>query len=315
MRKKILIFGGECNTSTDGIIYEGCINLLNDTFGQCEFVYSSTGRVSRDLSLLSDEELKVNERFDAIIIPGSPWLWHLFHHSFKIKNLLKLKNLHKDTPLIFMGIGSCLPLGKYDLMYDQEHINAIQEIFKNSLTFVRDSLAKDILDNANVESFLFPCPSYYCYKTLPKQPQEEKHLISFFEPSHTFYSISHGDWQDKDKLDEYYNRLLEYQKKYNADVVCKEQGEVKYAQRIGLPTPRVLKDKYDTMNTMKSYTHMLSGRVHHGVPFFVSGFKELELIPIDSRHLTYEDFKNINSINLQTYGALYKLYIKKYVEG
>ena len=309
---KLFIFGCEKNTSTDGVIYRGTTTILSRLYPEAEYSYlKEASRFYRDSTILSDEELLAGQKFDAIIFPGSPAIWDQYHKTPKIHNLLRAKQIH-NCPVIWMGIGACLPLDHRDILYTEDHLKATKEIFGDDLVIVRDSLAKSIMDRAGVSSEHLACPSYWSQRVvnfgynLPKIDDEhtelvpvevklsyldnsihsvpsprKENLIVFYEPT---IGLSHQSWTDPKKLEEYYDIFREFAKN-GADVVVKDVEEVEFAEKIGLTDVRVLKDVDDTLDTVCKYKNVLSGRVHVGVPAAISGCN-FGVIPIDTRYLT-----------------------------
>lgn len=315
---KFLIYGCESTTPTDGVIYRGCTTVLSRIYPEAVYSYLKQGsRFYRDSTLLPDEELLSGEKFDAIVVPGSPFLWDQYHKTAKIANLLRAKEIH-NCPVIWMGIGSCLPLDHRDILFSDEHLAATKRIYGNDLVIVRDSLAQEIMQKSGVKSEHLVCPSYYSQRidrievtdysqnfnygsgtfSLPAgkfeiqygtagveitkilEPRKEN-LIVFYEPT---IGLSHQSWTDPKKLEEYYEIYREFAKN-GADVVVKDVEEVEFAEKIGLTDVRVLKDVDDTLDTVCKYKNVLSGRVHCAVPALISGCN-CRLIPIDTRYLT-----------------------------
>lgn len=275
------VYGCEYNTATDGIIYRGMTNLITEIYPNVEFSYLKSGsRFYRDSTLLPDGELLSGQKFDAILIPGSPFLWHYYYDTPKIKNLLRAKEIHK-CPVIWVGIGSCLPYDQRHL-FDQIHLEKTKEIYDNDLVFVRDNLAQEIMVNSGVKSTHLVCPSFFSQGISAKT---KENLIVFYEPT---IGLSWQSWTDPKKLEEYYDIYREFYKN-GADVVVKDKEEVEFAEKIGLNNVRVLVDVEDCLNTVKEYKNVLSGRVHCAVPSIISGAK-VGLIPIDTRYLTIENF-------------------------
>lgn len=96
---------------------------------------------------------------------------------------------------------------------------------------------------------------------------------------------------------------------YKPDIVCAMEEEVEYATKLGLPAPRVLKNAKDTMDTVRKYRNVFSGRVHVGVPAKVSE-ANVDLIPIDSRYATLTDVNNFDyDITYEAYKSLIKNYL------
>jgi hypothetical protein len=237
---------------------------------------------------MTDEEYLVGENFDAIIIPGSPYLWHYFHHSHKYRNTFRLKQKHPSTPLIWMGVGSCLDLGSESLMSNVEHHNATRTLMSGDLVLLRDSLASTICNQSGVNNTYIPCPSYYSIE--PFTPKKHENLIVWYEPT---LGISHGFWRSNPNiLAKYYKYYTDFVEKLTEyDIICKESCEIEFATKLGLKEPRVLVNYQDTIETVSHYKNVISGRVHIGVPAMISGAK-VQLLTIDSRAKTLTEFQD-----------------------
>ena len=278
---KFFIYCCECNTPTDGVIFRGVYNLLNQVYPNVEYSHlPDNSRGYRDMGILSDSDLLSGEKFDAIIVPGSPFLWHYYYDTPKIKNLLRAKEIHK-CPIIWMGVGACLPEDHLHL-FDDLHFQKTKEIFGNDLVIVRDKIAKSIMDQSGVIAHNLVCPSFFSQGVTAKS---KENLIVFYEPT---IGLSWQGWTDKAKLEEYYDIFREFNK-LGCDVVVKDIEEVEFGEKIGLTNIRVLQDTDDCLNTVKEYKNVLSGRVHCAVPAMVAGCN-IGIIPIDTRYTTITDF-------------------------
>lgn len=292
---KFFVYSCECNTPTDGVIFRGIYNLLNKIYPNSEFYnLPDNARWYRDANFISEENLHLDKKFDAIIVPGSPFLWHYYYDTFKIKNLLRIKQLHK-CPVIWLGIGACLPYYGRDL-FDKIHFEQTNKIFSGDLVIVRDSLAKSILDKSGIQSTHLVCPSYFSQDVHEKT---KENLIVFYEPG---IGLSYGDWQDKKKLENYYDIYREFSQN-DCDVVVKDFEEIEFAEKIGLKGVRLLKDTDDTLNTVREYRNVLSGRVHIAIPSLISG-ANVGIIPIDTRYLTITNFVDCDINNKEELGKM-----------
>lgn len=280
----ILLIGANPNNSTDGVIVKGIQYLLKRNFPSCEIDYE----IINDYKRITLDY--VREYYHLIVVCGTPWLWDSFQNSAKFHNLQVIFKKHPKAKKLFFGVGSCLYLKDVgtNLVKRPEEVKALRSIYCNATVIVRDTVAKDIMDHAKIESTLLPCPAYYCYGDEPKTTSKTKNVLIYQAPD---ISISRGEWQNPDKLKEYYNKMREFQQKHNAEVYCADPAEVSYAIKNGFPEPTVLKDVYDTLDLMRGADKVLSGRVHCSVPAIAQG-ADVELMALDTRSRVVYDYKD-----------------------
>jgi hypothetical protein len=267
--KNILIIGPDPTTATDGIIAAGTEYLLKKAFPVSNLTHFQV-RDFKDMPYTKTEE------YDLIVYAGSPFLWDGMASSYKVKNTMKVKEAHKGTRFLFMGIGSCLDLGR-----EADALNSqaaeIKEIFDDTEVIVRDPLAFKILCNIGVEGHsLMPCPSFYCYGDVQPQPFKTTPLIEVrYLPEK---GVSASSWQGKD---------AEFQKYFTGEgrQVCAGRTEAKLMgwEHIG--------SRKECLDLMYYAKKVVSGRVHMAIPAFVAG-ADVTLIAVDSRHLTLSHWQD-----------------------
>jgi hypothetical protein len=277
--KKIIVYGSNKNSATDGIIHAGIENIFSD----CEIDHF----ISSDTIMLPDDKLTTKKEYDIIMYPGSPFIWDQMQHTAKVKNLMRFRELHPNSQMIFMGIGSCLPLEVNEtIMYRKEDVEALQYIFRDSIVIVRDKKAFDILSNANIYSTLLPCPSFFCYNTFNEPKNNINNILIWYDPS---IGVSFQYWNDMNKLKPYIEIVKHFVLKFNPKVYCVSENECQLAELFGLEKPEIIRDREHTKEIMENANIVLSGRVHCAVPAFVQG-KKLGLIPIDTRYGVLDDW-------------------------
>jgi hypothetical protein len=287
LKKKFLLIGPIRFRSTDGVIIQGIKNLLSSIYdNQTIFKY----QILDDNNIMSEEDIFADENFDGIFVCGTPWLWDSFQKSTKYQNTQKIFSYHKETPKVFFGIGSCISLEliwkkEYNIFSRKEEVNGIVNLFSNSTVITRDSLAHKFITNSGVKSHLLPCPSYFSYGLNPESSSMEQNVLIWCDPAKTISSI---DWEDKKRLEIYYEICLTYNKKYDPTVYCSEEADIPKAIKLGLK-PKKTENYIETLEIMKTANHVLSGRVHYGVPAFIQGCK-LGILPIDSRHFVLSEW-------------------------
>ncbi len=292
----ILTIGPNPQDPRDGVIIKGIYYLLNKAYPGAtieHFILSDTTNYTSHSLVF---------KYDLLVVCGTPWIWDAFQNSPKYKNLQILFNTHQKAKKLFMGVGSCLYLRDVatNICRRPEEKQGIRDLFTRGTVIVRDHLAKELLDEAYVESTFLPCPAYFCYGDEAVQPNKEGAVLVFQDPT---ISISSGMWRDSAVLQKYTDEVMEFYNKYSPAVYCAWDMEIALAERIGLPTPMVLQSPDDTLNVMRKAKRVLSGRVHCAVPAIVQG-ADVKLMPIDSRHYVVSDFPSIQISNY------YDAYIK-----
>jgi hypothetical protein len=284
--KTFLLIGPERFRSTDGVIIQGIKNLLEEIYADQLILKYQT---LKDNNQMSYEDIITDTKFNGIIVCGTPWLWDNFQRSVKYKNLQTIFSYHTDTPKVFCGIGSCLSLDllnkKHDILYREEEVDGIRQLYQNTTIITRDSLASKIISNADLEYHELPCPAYFAYGLKPDGSNKKTNILVWCDPAKTISSV---DWTNKDKLEKFYDICLAYYKTYDPIVYCSEESDLLTAIKLGLK-PKKVNNYIETLDIMKSANNVLSGRVHYAVPAFVQGCS-VGIIPIDSRHLVLSDW-------------------------
>ena len=295
LKKYKFLFTINPKTATDGIIANGATNILKHVFGEYEIKVANEPPGKFDLEDLPDACFYPAEKFDAIIILGTPWLWDQFYKSKKYRNLMRLFKLHKNTPRVYMGVGSCLLLNDngVDILTRKSEAKNIRNMMSGPINIVRDRLAKDALDAVGVKSCLLPCPSYFCYGLEPIEPiKSDKNILIWYNP---LTGISNCYWKNKKELNRYTAIIKDFYNAYKPEVYCAVNMPSHYdedliwAKKLGLPNPVILKDYEHTKKVIMGAGKVLSGRVHCSVPAFVQG-KPIGILPIDSRARVLTDF-------------------------
>lgn len=281
---KLLLVGADENNSTDGVIVKGIRYLLSRSYPTCEMTYI---KINDHLSQ-SWVDFNCLEKYDLIVVCGTPWLWDNFQHSIKYANLRACFSAHVSSKRLFMGVGSCIPLGLENsgILERPAEVEGIQHLFERSTVIVRDKTAKNKLDNAGIKSTLLPCPAFFCYgdDLNSKTINDFKNVLIYQDPT---LSISADQWRCPVKLAHYYNEMEAFRVLHNAEVYCANEKEIQSAVNNGFPTPKLLRTADDTLGLMRSAYLVLSGRVHCAIPAIVQ-HAYTTLIPLDSRASTID---------------------------
>ncbi|MEW6012588.1 MAG: polysaccharide pyruvyl transferase family protein [Elusimicrobiota bacterium] len=314
----------DTDSATDGVIFKGIENLFKIVFKDFEFksviktenlkVRDEFVRIARfdefDERELGEDKFYPNEIFAAVVVPGTPWIWDQFYKSVKYKNLIKMIEIHRYAPVIFLGIGSCVSKGNEESIMREEEKKEINNLFSKGAVVCRDSLAYLALSNANVEANFLPCPSYFAYDGENFEDERYGNELSFiyFDPYDSISSIS---WKDKKEDYEKFCEIVKnIKKKDNVKIysaINSGDSEIvnKYSKFI------LLRNSSDTINLIKNSKKLISVRVHCTAAAYANGV-DSAVIPIDSRAKTLTDFGCFEINNLEDLEYFFKEYNNKF---
>lgn len=265
---------------TDNMIFDGSLYLLEEANIQVNEYITINDHMLEAISPSAEPT--------HIIVLGTPWVWDRCWESFKYENLEYLFKAYPNAKRLFMGIGSCYPLGKEEDIKDsiKSNINELIDIFEGSTVITRDCLAYTTLEQFN--PVLLPCPAFYAIRSF--------HVSSALGPVMFWYDPSKGitsvDYTPYSKsLDEYIKRFQIEYNMYKPKVYCVDEKEIDLAVNIGLPKPEVLKSSTHTKMILQHASHIISGRVHLAIPAHSIGavYKSISLTAVDSRATTLSD--------------------------
>ncbi|MCX7647459.1 MAG: polysaccharide pyruvyl transferase family protein [Elusimicrobiales bacterium] len=314
----------DTDSATDGVIFRGIENLFKIVFKEFEFksvirtenlkIRDEFIRIARfdefDEKELVEDRFYPQEVFDAVVVPGTPWIWDQFHKSVKYKNLIKMIEMHRYAPVIFLGIGSCVSKGNEESIMREEEKKEINYLFSKGTVVCRDSLAYSALSNADVEANFLPCPSYFAYDEEEFKNHFDRQDLSFvyFDPYDSISSIS---WKNKEEDYKRFCEIVENIKKkdnvkiYSAINSSDKKIVDKYSKFV------LLKNSSDTINLIKNSKKLISVRVHCTAAAYSNGV-DSAVIPIDSRARTLTDFGCFEINNLEDLEYFFREYRNKF---
>lgn len=320
MHYKFLLVGANKENSTDGVIVKGIFNILENTFSDHEKKYLYL----KDTTKMTNSEFFTDEKFDAIFVCGTPWLWDSFQNSIKYDNLYRIFKSHPEAKQIFLGAGSCMYVEciNGDILRRPEEIKGIKKLYEKALVISRDKIAHSLFENAGINSVFLPCPAYFCYGIDNiKYGTKTENVLIWCDPKLT---IAANGWTNKEKLKKYHDVCKQFFIRNKAKVYCASKKEINSAIQLGIGEPIVLTGYEHTLNVMQNAKTVLSGRVHCGVPAFVQGCN-LGVLQIDTRCHVLKDFgckviQNLNDlmflkkneIDLKQYFEIYKNNLEKF---
>lgn len=278
-KRKVLLIGADPESSRDGIIIKGIKNLLKDF----EIDYS----LIDDHRPQSKEEFNSDKQYDYLVYAGTPYIWDQFYNSDKYKNTMTCREVHKQSKMIYLGIGSCV--NKFDensnVLRDNTSRSWLRKTYINTKVIVRDLVAKDLLESAGVECELLPCPSYFCQDEFLQVPKGSEIAFFYFCPE---LSISAGQYQENPQLLQNYYKLSRYFIETYNPVIYANKVDSEVARSRGLDVITI-NNPDQMLEIAKRVKLAISGRVHYAVPCLVSG-ATVGIISIDSRSRVLTDF-------------------------
>lgn len=282
----ILLLGPNTDNPGDGIIRVGIEYILKKAYNEPELEY---------LTISNDRVQKESEFFsycDLIVICGTPWLWDNFQYSVKYNNLRTALLENPGIPVIFMGIGSCLPLNaSTNVLERTDEVTGMNTLFNDSTIIVRDHIAHDKLKKAGINSYHLPCPSFWCYGSYDFTERIGPYYDTLVY-QHPRNSISASVWTDEIELNKLLDKFTQFRKSYNFKLCVaseEDRAEVAYSATF-------LSDPTSILHQMKASRNVLTTRVHCAIPAFVAGAK-VELLPLDTRANTLYDFQHVKDFS------------------
>lgn len=260
---------------TDGMIIAGT-----------EYLLKRAGRPPTEYLTISEEfgqQTMPITKPDTIVVAGTPWVWDRCWESAKYKNLQILFNAFPGARRVFLGAGSCLPLGSQDQIKSNLVNNRAElSIFDGAAVFTRDKIATEIIPGAS----LAPCPAFFALDDSPSVSEALGPVMFWYDPTK---GLSRSSFRPGSKqLEEYLSRFkAEYQANKPA-VYCVLPEERDLAVKIGLPMPTLIEDVQHAKILISNAARIFSGRVHLAVPA-VPLDKNIELIAVDTRATTLTD--------------------------
>lgn len=258
-------------------------------------IFKGSQYVLADANIVIDEYLGIDDTNITsiqpghepthIIILGTPWVWDQCTASAKYANLQNLLNAYPEAKRLFLGVGSCLPLGKEDVISADIKKLPLTDTFKGSTIITRDRYATDILSEFNPMEL--PCPAFYALRDTPK-PKRRNAVMIWYDPTS---GVSKVDY-DQSSADSLIHKYLEDFKYYydlvRPDVYCVQPHEIGPAVRLGLPKPVLIQDIQHAALILNAATSVFSGRVHMAVPAFEALRDAVTLVAVDSRACTMQ---------------------------
>lgn len=280
---------------TDSMIFEGSKHL-----------FSLSGVKIDEYIVINDDRIQdivpINPPTHIIVL-GTPWVWDKCWYSNKYINTIKLFEAYPEAKRCFLGVGSCLPLGKEkELAAEIKAVSNshLHDLFKDSLLIVRDMLAADILEQ--FKPVPLPCPAFYALATEKYHPALAP-VIIWHDPS---LGISQVDYQPGSKRLEVYQERFRwaYDTMPKAKIFCVSPNEVQAAIDIGLPAPTLITGLPHAKIILNNAQSIVSGRVHLAVPAYQYS-RPLHLEPVDSRATVLHDVFNQKLLQPSAATAVY----------
>ena len=262
---------------TDGMIFEGT-----------RYLFDLAGVRMDEYQLYTDNNnnpILPHKTPTHIIVLGTPWVWDQCYKSNKYRGLAGLFEKYPSAKKLFFGIGSCLPLGKEqmikaDLISNSQHL---APLFTNATIVTRDILATEILKDYAPTPL--PCPAYYAINPDYRGDSGPDAMI-WYDPTIGLSSVDYAPGSEL--LDRFISGFIAEYKLKKPQVYCIALEEIALALKLGLPTPRIVKGTGEAKVILANARSIYSGRVHMAVPAYRLQ-KDITLISVDSRGTVLSD--------------------------
>jgi hypothetical protein len=206
-----------------------------------------------------------------------------------------MTQIRRDNPqakTIFLGVGSCYPLGKEQQISDsivKLGAEKVKEFFEGSTVVVRDHLILETLTSCQVKSELLVCPAYFAEENEPRGALDKQRAsLFFYDPGN---GISSGCFTQEER-ELLIKKQFNWAREKNAMIYVVNQHEMDLVSSAGFFV-QLLKTTDQAFFALLKSTKVLSGRVHIAIPALSLGIPT-ELIPVDSRAQTMEYARIVN---------------------
>ncbi len=279
---------GPVLTPTDGMIITGTQHL----FGRAEIEIDEYVQISEE----SGAQRQPIRSPTHIVVLGTPWIWDRCWKSVKYDNLRILLRAHPNAKRLFLGIGSCYPMGHESAVMADIMANIGElDVFHGATVTVRDGLAlKTLTSSSGVLSIRsLPCPAYWALEGTAKEPRER--AVIWYDPTiglsrSSFRPGSEPNLRSWSRLKAHRNAFGREYARSGGRVYCVSKSEIPGALLAGLPEPSVIADIEHAKDILSSASEIFSGRVHLAVPAF-RHCPKVQLVKVDSRARTLTDVK------------------------
>ena len=232
----------------DDFIREGVQNLIQNVIGECNWFFYNRNP-DLDASRSNPVSLHIGHKniqlpWDLIIFAGTPeW------DSWRTKPIIEHLLTQPDTPVMFLGIGSCNP--------NEKPNDLILSLMKRDqcLVVCRNHQLNKTLVDLGVKSVALPCPALFCS---PKKNTKKNGKILVFQDAkspHNSVPIS-SDFLQSAVLDGW-------------SLVCHAYSEAIFAMQNNLPF--MIGSYHDLITTFSSAEIVVSTRLHGAIAANSSG--------------------------------------------
>jgi len=303
MRKKIAVLVPSSANIGDSVHHKGLEYILDKAFPRESFsrhyIIQSRNYYHYDI-LRSD--------YSHIVVGGSPYIYAKFYETYKYgKEMRELLKVNKKAIKILCGAGSHFPekyVAEDVIKEDSQFLLELANFYRNfDLIIVRDSLAKEIFDKADLKAHLLPCPSVFIFRKYPKVKTKARREVPVFIPktaSPSDMSPSILSPLKRAEIEVIQRAVLERFPSLRVGIVYYE--DFRFVQRLmrkrRVSIRKVIKfnSLLDLFNLLSRAKFVISARVHSAIPASLLGIPSY-LIPFDSRKRCVEffDVKEIKS--------------------
>ena len=246
------------------------------------------------------------QRGDLIVIAGGPVIWPFAENSDWPPILSRLLHhaAERGVTIAALGLGSCYPYptAERSIQFRQEELDYVLALLARCKTVtVRDTLARDALREAGVQSALLPCPALCAHPQLRAHAHSSGILFNFMRGG------GHHDYRNEVDGVRWQVTATEFVKtaatKWPLSFLCHSPGEYELASLISPTNERILVlDEHQYGPEMGCLT-AINNRLHATIGLAALGIPSVT-VGTDSRLLSAEllglPTAHVNTCTVQT---------------
>lgn len=226
---------------------------------------------------------------DLLVQSGAPVYWcheesHCYENEWFLPLIEERFSMNKNARLLNLAAGTCQTYHSDGSDFCEKCNDYITKFYKDStVTTLRDTLAKVVLNKINLEAPVIPCSSIFAIDQHQLKNEGEEYVVLNYMKGGAHYTF--GQDIDFDKWKEEFKKFyFEIKKKERVIFSCHNKKEVKEALELD-PEAEIHYEKHDYLAYMKFYSKAKFGIMNrvHGAFLMASFGKPSIVIGNDSR--------------------------------
>lgn len=277
---------GDFNVGDD-ITFYGGLEIMKLAIGNHNIYNFCT----EDLNSITPENIETFKKCDALVLPGTPWIWNNCNLTPKYDVFKFILSFFEGKKKIALGIGSGFPLN-YTYTESFEYLVEFWKDFDFIST--RDVICSSALNKVGISSYSTLCTSafypYYKERTFI----DNKPTIIFYNPKTWGYE----SYLSEVYLDNYIKFQVDFINKYDPNILVLYDSEMSFINSLNKKCHKISSHQ-DVVSKLSNSSFVLSGRVHSAIPSRMMNIPTY-ILPIDSRWTTTINFGITPIINFET---------------